>query len=122
MPLPPAPPKRAALLSTSAYNTPAQSTPKSSPRAVAEPAETYGPPPTASTTASVPERRPGLALVPAPAPATLRKDEPAQPARQRASTPAAKSTSPTKAAPRTPRRPRSGGPSKLFVLDTNVLL
>ncbi|HZY19355.1 MAG TPA: PhoH family protein [Ramlibacter sp.] len=109
MPLPPAPTKRAALLPTEAYDAPARSSHKAARKSESPGAE--------AVVAERPqvedfdprtggELEPPLAYVDE-APAA---EKPA--ARRRAAA--------TEPAPR--RKPKSTGPSKLFVLDTNVLM
>ena len=113
MPLPPAPTKRAALLSPSAFDAPARSPAKAASKtarrqstpsaaelevAVAAPVQTEETTPMVSPSSAVPRAR-----KPAPAPAS-------QPAPVQA-----------KAAIR-PKKTEHTGPKKLFVLDTNVLM
>ncbi len=106
MPLPPAPTQRAARLSADAFN-PSKAAPKRSKKMAAAAA----PEPVAIATAhSAP------VAVAAPAATTA-----VTPVRARTSrTPAKVSSTPAPAAK--PGKARSSGPSKLFVLDTNVLL
>ncbi len=113
MPLPPAPTKRAALLSPSAFDAPARSPAKAASKtarrqstpsaaelevAVAAPVQTEETTPMVSPSSAVPRAR-----KPAPVPAS-------QPAPVQA-----------KAAIR-PKKTEHTGPKKLFVLDTNVLM
>jgi PhoH-like ATPase len=133
MPLPPAPTKRAALLPPEAYDAPARSSHK-----VARKSEAAGAAPTLAERPQVEDfdPRPGgePAVVPgapatepvtAPAPATepagrgARRRRSAAPAEAESATTAAPVEAP---APATRRKARSAGPSKLFVLDTNVLM
>jgi PhoH-like ATPase len=105
MPLPTAPSKRAALLSLQDFNVPARPKAKSSaqkpqPPKVPEAPVTALQPATLSQS-SLPTAAPAVAT----APASRSRREPA-PATQAAARP----------------KRRAGGPSKLFVLDTNVLL
>ena len=126
MPLPPAPSKRAALLSPEAYDAPARTSHKAARKTEAHPA--------ARTAAEKPQagldlepHAGGLGLETAVAresdsfddievlediaePVTAKK-RPATPPVQHHVQPAAKA-----------RKPRPSGPSKLFVLDTNVLM
>ncbi|NCP39164.1 MAG: AAA family ATPase [Rhodoferax sp.] len=101
MPLPPAPDRRAALLSVKAFDTPAKPRAKSRP---ASPVENAAPAPTArdfkpTQTLPVTQSPPVVASLAAPAPVSA----------------------PTKAVPRSKAK-RNLGPTRLFVLDTNVLL
>jgi PhoH-like ATPase len=123
MPLPPAPTKRAALLTSSAFDAPAKSTPKSrrktpekpalAQEAAAEPAlqqvETRKPQRSVVTRIGTSAAQPALRIV-----ADKHDAEPAPAARAPANTGAA--------APIRGRARKSTGQSKLFVLDTNVLL
>ena len=133
MPLPPAPAKRAALLSQAAYDAPTRSAGKS----LKKPASATQPHPLArqATESELPLRDPALREVPLPA--HLRKSD----TTRGVNTPSAKaSTRPQEeiapaaaplqshAEPRPAgavakaRKAKPGGPSKLFVLDTNVLM
>ncbi|MFN9473496.1 PhoH family protein [Acidovorax sp.] len=137
MPLPPAPSRRAALLSPDAYDVVAKPG-----RATAQPAaaEALEPPAARTPARKATSGRATLQAVPAPA-ATMTAAAPAEPvaAGSRAKAPAAPATArssakkppastaataPAAATPasRTTKRARPSGPSKLFVLDTNVLL
>ena len=126
MPLPPAPTKRAALLTSSAFDAPAKSTPKSRRKTPEKPAIAQKQPRPqrsqccsrsrpASRTRSVVTRigtsaaQPALRIV-----ADKHDAEPAPAARAPADTGAA--------APDRGRARKSTGQPKLFVLDTNVLL
>ncbi len=103
MPLPKPPATRAALLPASAFDT--QAAPKSA-RHSARPA---------TTTAE--ERKPQLDLRADPAPVA------APPSSGLPTKAVAKKSSVARPAPQAkPRKPRSSGPAKLFVLDTNVLM
>ena len=109
MPLPKPPASRAAILSTSAYDT--QAAPKTR-RATAKavPAQADEPHPALelrTEAAELPAARSssGSGGMPVKAPSRAKAAPPAAP------TPQAK-----------PRKPRSSGPAKLFVLDTNVLM
>lgn len=136
MPLPPAPSRRAALLSPDAYDVVAKPG-----RATAQPAATEAPElptprtPARKTTAG----RTTLQAVPAPAAtvtatpvavpaaASSRAKAPATPATATPPRSTTKKTSgsasaPTAATRTTTKRARPSGPTKLFVLDTNVLL
>ena len=130
MPLPPAPSRRAALLSPEAYDNKATPSRTNTRAASSEPdadeAGTAAVAPAASTarastarskaSASAPVVTTAAATPPKPAPATRRS------APSKAATPsAAPPPAPTEAAPRG-KKARTQGPAKLFVLDTNVLL
>lgn len=139
MPLPPAPTKRAALLSPDAIDAPARSSHRGSRRSGDQRADetaSNGPQPlelfdnlgaeaAGGGETARPSRRAKSRAAPAPAPT------PQQPAAIQVETrvptaPAATyAPAPTAAAPQAPARPKrskSNGPAKLFVLDTNVLL
>lgn len=137
MPLPPAPTKRAALLSPDALDAPARSSHRGSRRSGDARAETEAPSgPQALElfdrhSAEVPGG--GLETAPAPAARPRRKPRstpaaaPAQQQQQQALTRSAPAEAPRAEAPAPqpapkPKRSRSSGPAKLFVLDTNVLL
>ncbi|QRF59751.1 PhoH family protein [Variovorax paradoxus] len=138
MPLPPAPTRRAALLSPDAIDAPARSSHRGSRRSGDARAETEAPSgPQAlelfdrhsaevpgggleapSAPAARPRRKPRSTPAPAPTPAApqqqaLTRSAPAEAPRAEAPAP--------QPAPK-PKRSRSSGPAKLFVLDTNVLL
>ena len=100
MPLPPAPTKRAALLSADALTTPA--------RASAKPAKTR-----ASTESQAP-------VIQAQTERPVARTEKRQPSpvKSLAANAPARKTAPAGKA----RQPKSTGPTKLFVLDTNVLM
>ncbi|MBB6560328.1 PhoH-like ATPase [Acidovorax soli] len=136
MPLPPAPSRRAALLSPDAYDVVAKPG-----RATAQPAATEAPElsaprtPARKTTAgrttlqAVPAPVASVTPLPAgePAAAPSRAKAPATPASPRSTakkTASRAATAAPAAAPasRTTKRARPSGPTKLFVLDTNVLL
>ena len=119
MPLPPAPSKRAALLSPEAYDAPAR-TPHKAARKTEAPVS--GGPSAEKPQAGLDfEPRPGGHPVaaeafrddPAPEPVAPDSDEQVQPKKR--------AHSPVQPAPK-PKKPRPTGPSKLFVLDTNVLM
>ena len=129
MPLPPAPTKRAALLSSEVFDTPARAPAKaaapkaSTRRSTARADHTAGTPP--HTDAPARTRTPTQAKLPlqAPAPSTpLQPEASAAPAElyTRPATVRAQQQAPAPA-PRT-KNTRRNGPTKLFVLDTNVLL
>ncbi|WP_395348028.1 PhoH family protein [Variovorax sp. UC122_21] len=138
MPLPPAPTRRAALLSPDAIDAPARSSHRGSRRSGDARAETEAPSgPQALElfdrhSAEVPGG--GLEAPPAPAARPRRKPRstPASaptpaPQQQQALTRSAPAEAPRAEAPAPqpapkPKRSRSSGPAKLFVLDTNVLL
>ena len=108
MPLPPAPTKRAALLSKDALDTPVRplARPASKQEPVARPAKN-----TAGT------ERPKHELQTEPVPARIEKRSPS-PVKTLAVHSAASAPAPAGKA----RKPKSSGPKKLFVLDTNVLM
>ncbi len=147
MPLPPAPTKRAALLSPDAIDAPARSSHRGSRRATdqrADEAPARTPQPLelfdsigadgggGASAATRPARRtkakaaPAATHATAPAPvsapqpqALIQVETKVQP------TAPAAAPAPVASAPQTPARPKrskSAGPAKLFVLDTNVLL
>ena len=112
MPLPPAPTQRAARLPEQAFAAAAPAARKSTARTAQTPPRAKPAPATASPVASAPT---SAKAVPKAAP------KPVQPA---AAKPATKPAAVPKAAaaPARTRKTRSKGPTKLFVLDTNVLL
>ena len=128
MPLPPAPTKRAALLSSDAYDATARSSSKKStrkPAARAAHADAAEQPSLASSAlrTDAPQAF-APAHPPSPSPALLTEPAaaraPARPARSKAEAPV---PAPVAApAPARAKAPKKTGPSKLFVLDTNVLL
>ncbi len=138
MPLPPAPTKRAALLSPDALDAPARSSHRGSRRSGDARAETEAPSgpqalelfdrhsaevpggglETAPAPAARPRRKPRSA--PAAAPAQQQQQQQALTRSAPAEAPRAEAPAP-QPAPK-PKRSRSSGPAKLFVLDTNVLL
>jgi len=139
MPLPPAPTKRAALLSPDAIDAPARSSHRGSRRSGDQRADettSNGPQPlelfdnlsseaAGGGEAARPSRRaksrPAPASAPAPQqPAAIQVETrvPTAPAPTYAPAPAAAAPQ----APVRPKRSKSTGPAKLFVLDTNVLL
>ena len=132
MPLPPAPTKRAALLSPEAYDTPARpATPRpasrrSAPASATQPLERLAPEPAQLEIAAVggtaeriaePELDLNLPNPPAeagkPKASSRRRNTPAAPL-----PPAAPGLAPEPS----PRKSRHKGPAKLFVIDTNVLM
>ena len=133
MPLPKPPAKRAALLARTDYGVAASAARPSrrTPRAEAEPGRAVEPPTIEAAVAvsAQPAVRPARPAVvaEAPAPVTARRPEhpPAVPAPTPtpAPVPAPVAAEAVAAKPAMrPRRRRAAGPSKLFVLDTNVLL
>ncbi len=149
MPLPPAPAKRAALLSPDAYlqNTHASSNAMTPAREAEEPAASPAPARSTRKTAQAPSRRSAVlassssAAPAADAPAIATPAAPQQPAAAKGrsrktpapvATPAPKAAeavqrsaaaaAPQPAPAERPRKQRSTGPKKMFVLDTNVLL
>ncbi len=135
MPLPPAPTKRAALLSPDALDAPARSSHRSSRRSGdsrADDAAARSPQPlelfdslgtegAGGAPAARPPRRARSKATPAPAsapsPQTLIQVETKVPAVEPAAAVLAAPQAPSR-----PKRSKSSGPAKLFVLDTNVLL
>ncbi|MBS0506348.1 MAG: PhoH family protein, partial [Proteobacteria bacterium] len=137
MPLPPAPAKRAALLSPEAYRqtaTPdeaqdsteimAQPTPATArkrPASKAKPAASA----VSGAASPAPASQPAKTPAPTPAPATQARGRPA-PAQPTAEAPAAEASNVTpiraSATGTAARKRRATGPKKMFVLDTNVLL
>jgi len=108
MPLPPAPSKRAALLSPEAFDTPATTKPRAARktrRDDAAPRDTH-PEALQAPAGSDREIHPGLPSAPHHAPAEV------------VSAPAPRTAAPAPV----PRKTRAAGPRKLFVLDTNVLM
>ncbi|MCT8178491.1 PhoH family protein [Variovorax sp. Varisp41] len=136
MPLPPAPTKRAALLSPDALDAPARSSHRGSRRSGDARAETEAP--SGPQALELFDRHsaevPGGGLETAPAPAARPRRKPRStpaaapaPQQQQALTRSAPAEAPRAEAPAPqpapkPKRSRSSGPAKLFVLDTNVLL
>ncbi|WP_234264851.1 PhoH family protein [Hydrogenophaga sp. NFH-34] len=128
MPLPPAPSKRAALLSPDAYDFKSTSpvaelltAPPSTPAPEARPSETAPAKNTRSRTAQAPRKRPVKAVPAQEAAPPTPVIETSLPV----TAPAAPTPTPVKApvtATRRPSRAGSTGPRRLFVLDTNVLL
>ncbi|CAA2103860.1 PhoH family protein [Variovorax paradoxus] len=139
MPLPPAPTKRAALLSPDALDAPARSSQRGSRRSGEQrsgEADSRGPQPLelfdnlgteGGGEPARTARRTKAKPAPAPAPVSAPQQQPAAiqiETRVPAASPAPYIPEPA-AAPQPPARPKrskSGGPAKLFVLDTNVLL
>ena len=138
MPLPPAPTKRAALLSPDAIDAPARSSHRGSRRSGDERADetaSNGPKPlelldnlgseAGGGETARPSRRAKSRQAPAPVPAP--QQQPAIQVETRVPTAPAPTYAPAPAAvapqaPARPKRSKSTGPAKLFVLDTNVLL
>jgi PhoH-like ATPase len=116
MPLPPAPTKRAALLPPEAYDAPARSSHKAPRKSEAN----HGAGP-------LPERPQALDFDPRLGggdlehPEALLREEPEEYEDAVAPTLKKKAAPPVQQAPRA-KKTRSSGPSKLFVLDTNVLM
>jgi len=112
MPLPPAPTQRAARLAPEAFSKGATATPQATP--AAPPPQAASKPP--AKTMRPPRAKPAAALLTQPAAPAL------PPPEAKASTPSATPRPAPQAAPKPLRRAKSTGPTKLFVLDTNVLL
>jgi PhoH-like ATPase len=124
MPLPPAPTKRAALLSPDAHDAPARSSHGRSGRRSSdrrsEEAGTNGPRPLELFDRHAAEGGGAVEAPPLPkakAPAPAPKEAPPRRTEPRASTLAPEQQSQTRS-----KRGKANGPAKLFVLDTNVLL
>ncbi len=124
MPLPPAPNKRAALLSPEAYDAPARAQPKAARKSqtqFAEPLVTEKPqaldldPRSSLGGGTAPASEHPAAFVP---PTSAPVTEAMVQVETRKRTPPAPAVQP---APRA-KKPKSTGPAKLFVLDTNVLM
>ncbi len=112
MPLPPAPTQRAARLAPEAFSKGAAATPQATP--ATPPPQAASKPP--AKTVRAPRAKPAAALLAQPAAPAL------PPPATQASTPSAAPRPAPQAAPKPLRRAKSTGPTKLFVLDTNVLL
>ena len=108
MPLPPAPTKRAALLSTDALNAPARSTARAGRKAGPAEAPAKLRPQAVEKQEVIQAERP-TALLERSRPSPVKSLS--THAKKEAAAPAAK-----------PRKPKTTGPTKLFVLDTNVLM
>ncbi|VTU16258.1 Phosphate starvation-inducible protein PsiH [Variovorax sp. SRS16] len=126
MPLPPAPTKRAALLSPDAHDAPARSSHGRSGRRSSDrrhdESGSNGPQPLELFDRHATE---GGGIVEAPPPAQLKAPAAPQPAPQNNRAEVRLSTPVPAAAPQgqpRPKRAKQVGPAKLFVLDTNVLL
>ena len=121
MPLPPAPTKRAALLSLELYEAPAHAAPKPRKKLPDAPLHHLVTPPLAALEQAgakplITTVRPKALDTP---PRTVR-EQPAVKARERVA--AAATATVAEATPARARKRKSNGPAKLFVLDTNVLL
>ena len=115
MPLPPAPLKRAALLTPDAFDVPATSRPKASP----PPRKTAHKPTPSVHADAAPSALPAIA---APPRAKIASPSPAAPTPP---SPHSALSSRIKTKTQTPvntKKTRPSGPAKLFVLDTNVLM
>ncbi|MDP4078723.1 PhoH family protein [Acidovorax sp. A1169] len=142
MPLPPAPARRAALLSPEAYDVTAQpgrtlqpaaseavesaTAARAPARKTAARAALQAVPTTAhatepARTAGRSRSEPVAAPAPAPTPATARSTPPGRKTTRTAAAPTA-AAAPASRSSGSTKRARPSGPSKLFVLDTNVLL
>ena len=142
MPLPPAPARRAALLSPEAYDVTAQPgrTPqpaaseavesataaraparKTAARAALQAVPTTAHATEPARTAGRSRSEPVAAPAPAPTPATARSTPPGRKTTRTAAAPTA-AAAPASRSSGSTKRARPSGPSKLFVLDTNVLL
>ena len=115
MPLPPAPTKRAAMLPPEAYEAPARSSHKAARKTeAAAPERVVAEEPQAQDDFEVSAAGEDIAPTVYDTEVETYLDEQPQPARRRKEVPAA-------AAPQ-PRKKKASGPSKMFVLDTNVLM
>jgi PhoH-like ATPase len=139
MPLPPAPTKRAALLSPDAHDAPARSSHRGSRRSgesrtdsasssgSSQPLELFDRD-AADAVGGGSEAAPPIHAKSKPAPSRGQRQQPAARREPEAPAPAVHAPAPQQqqvAAPQAPARPKrskSNGPAKLFVLDTNVLL
>ncbi|MDM0033961.1 PhoH family protein [Variovorax sp. J22P271] len=123
MPLPPAPTKRAALLSPDAHDAPARSSHGRNGRRSAdrrtEQSDANGPQPLELFDRHAAEA--GAAIEPPPLPRAKAPPRPAPEPAVQVETRARVPAPAPQPAPR-PKRSKSNGPAKLFVLDTNVLL
>ncbi|WPH22371.1 PhoH family protein [Variovorax paradoxus] len=139
MPLPPAPTKRAALLSPDAHDAPARSSHRGSRRSgesrtdsasssgSSQPLELFDRH-AADAVGGGSEAAPPIRAKSKPTPSRGQRQQPAARRESEAPAPAVHAPAPQQqqvAAPQAPARPKrskSNGPAKLFVLDTNVLL
>ena len=131
MPLPPAPLKRAALLTAEAFDVPAQRKSKPSLQPASQASQPL--PQLAAPALTVIRGEVGVRPAPAPRPSPVAKktaSPAATPAFAPTVTPMARKTAAQAKPPAAPitqmdtrsKKPKSTGPTKLFVLDTNVLL
>ena len=118
MPLPTAPAKRAALLSEQDYNVPA--------RAQAKMRKMESSLPYQADTEQKPRmlKASDIAEVTAPSADFSKKTAPESSSKPQRASSSARKTRPATEAPTlpTPKKPKHSGPTKIFVLDTNVLL
>jgi len=117
MPLPPAPTKRAALLTADNFDVPARKQPKAARHADSQAVEHARP--------SRPAARQGESIAADAHPLALVEHQDEDPSAKTPVTPAKSARAGAVAAARpaaASRKAKPGGPSKLFVLDTNVLL
>ncbi|MDM0069217.1 PhoH family protein [Variovorax sp. J31P207] len=123
MPLPPAPTKRAALLSPDAHDAPARSSHGRSGRRSAdrrtEQSDSNGPQPLELFDRHAAEA--GAAIEPPPLPRAKAPPRPVQEPAVQVET-RVRAPAPAPQVAQRPKRSKSNGPAKLFVLDTNVLL
>jgi PhoH-like ATPase len=112
MPLPPAPTKRAALLSADALNAPARPSARAGQKTGSAEALAKLRPLTVETPTAIQAERPTARL------------EKSRPSPVKSLSTQAKKAAPMAAATAAPkqRKPKANGPTKLFVLDTNVLM
>ncbi|MBK9237772.1 MAG: PhoH family protein [Rhodoferax sp.] len=119
MPLPPVPTKRAALLAADSFDVPARKQPKPARHADTEPMERSRP----ARTTHRPSETLSADLLAHPAAFLERSDaEPVRTPAPSASKAARTGAVEPQRAAAASRKAKPGGPSKLFVLDTNVLL
>ncbi|KTT26749.1 PhoH family protein [Pseudacidovorax intermedius] len=121
MPLPPAPTKRAALLSPEALDAPARAAPKARRTSAERQTDARKESPTLFDDRQLPDAGgPAPVAVPAPtaAPVVARQPEPVAPLPPAPLASRAEAPAPARAK----RSARKTGPKRLFVLDTNVLL
>ncbi|CAN7316947.1 PhoH family protein [Variovorax paradoxus] len=139
MPLPPAPTKRAALLSPDAHDAPARSSHRGSRRSgesrtdsasssgSSQPLELFDRH-AADAVGGSSEAAPPIRAKAKPAPSRGQRQQPTARREPEAPAPAVHAPAPQQQqiaatqAPARPKRSKSNGPAKLFVLDTNVLL
>ena len=117
MPLPPAPTKRAALLNTEALDASASAKPRLTRRAVAHEDETASASTTTSSIEAFDRSAGGVTAAEVSSPEPIRHSTPSRPQARRRHSQRADSEVIS-----APKKTKRTGPSKLFVLDTNVLM